>query len=70
MFFLMIEGSGAGSGTVSQTNGSGSGRPKSIWILLIQFRNTGHKDFLHGPTPQERARYQYTALSLHAEVGI
>jgi hypothetical protein len=34
----MIEGSG--SGAVSLTNGSGSGRPKNIWILRIRIRNT------------------------------
>ncbi len=40
-FCLMIEGSGSevGSGSVSLTNGSGSGRPKNIWILRIRIRN-------------------------------
>jgi hypothetical protein len=31
-FCLMIEG----SGSISLTNGSGSGRPKNIWILRIR----------------------------------
>jgi hypothetical protein len=35
-FFLMIEG----SGSVSLTNESESGRPKNIWILRIRIRNT------------------------------
>jgi hypothetical protein len=37
----MIEGSGAGAGSVSLTNWSGcaSGRPKKIWILRIRIRN-------------------------------
>ncbi len=34
-FCLMMEGS------VPLTNGSGSGRPKNIWILRIRIRNTG-----------------------------
>jgi hypothetical protein len=33
----MIEG----SGSVFLTNGSGSGRPKNIWILRIRIRNPG-----------------------------
>jgi hypothetical protein len=36
----MIEGPGAGS--TSQTNGSGSGRPKNIWILRIRIRYTDY----------------------------
>jgi hypothetical protein len=39
-FFLMIEGSGSGPGSVSLTNGSGYERPKNIWILRIRIRNT------------------------------
>ncbi len=35
---LMLEGSGSGSLTL--TNGSGSRRPKNIWILRIRIRNT------------------------------
>jgi hypothetical protein len=35
LFFLMIEGSGSGS--IPLTNGSGSGRPKNMWIRI---RNT------------------------------
>jgi len=35
-FCLMIEGTV--SGTVSLTNGSGSGSPKNIWILWIRIR--------------------------------
>jgi hypothetical protein len=35
-FCLMIDG----SGSVSLTNGSGSGRPKYMWILRIRIRNT------------------------------
>ena len=29
-------------GSASLTNGSGSGRPKNIWILRIRIRNTGY----------------------------
>jgi hypothetical protein len=44
------EGFGAKDGSVTLTNGSGSGsgRPKNMWILQIRFRiripNTGKKD--------------------------
>ncbi len=31
-FCLLIEGPGAGSGSIPLTNGSGSGRPKNMWI--------------------------------------
>ncbi len=39
-FFMMIKGSRsrAGSGSIPLTNGSGSGRPKNMWIRI---RNTG-----------------------------
>ncbi len=44
-FCMMIEGSGsrAGSGSIHLTceSGSGSRRPKKMWILWIRFRNTG-----------------------------
>jgi hypothetical protein len=35
-FYLMIEGSGAVSGSIPLTNGSGSGsmRPKNMWIWI------------------------------------
>jgi hypothetical protein len=38
-FCMMIEGSGVGSGSIPLTNGSGSGRPKNVWI-----RNTATGD--------------------------
>jgi hypothetical protein len=40
-FCMMIEGSGsrAGSGSIPLTSGSGSGRPKNMWIRWI--RNAG-----------------------------
>jgi hypothetical protein len=38
IFCLMIEGSGAGS--ISVTNGSGPEKPKNLWILWIRIRNT------------------------------
>jgi hypothetical protein len=41
-FCMMIEGSGAGSesGSIPLTSGSGSRRPKNMWIR-IRIRNTG-----------------------------
>ncbi len=41
----MIEGSGSGAGSVSLTNraGFGSGRPENIWIPRIWIRNTAYK---------------------------
>jgi hypothetical protein len=35
---LMIEGSRSGSGSIPLTSGSGSGRPKNMWIRWIQIR--------------------------------
>ncbi len=43
-FCLMIEGSGSGS--VALTNGSGSRRPKNIWIRRIRIRNTAWKSWI------------------------
>jgi hypothetical protein len=39
---MMIEGSGskAGSGSIPLTSGSGSRRPKNMWIRRIRIRNT------------------------------
>ena len=34
-FCLMIEGSGAGYGSIPLTSGSGSGRPKYMWIRKL-----------------------------------
>ena len=44
-FCMMIEGSGsrAGSGSIPLTSGSGSGRPKNMWIRWIRIRNTGNR---------------------------
>jgi hypothetical protein len=39
----MIEGSGAGSGSIPLTSGSGSWRPKNMWIRWI--RNTARKSY-------------------------
>jgi hypothetical protein len=41
----MIEG--FGSLSVSLTNGSGSGRPKNIWILRIRIRNSAVRTGLY-----------------------
>ncbi len=43
-FCMMIEGSGSGSrfGSIPLTNGSGSGRPKNMWIRWIRIRMRIH----------------------------
>jgi hypothetical protein len=40
---LYEKSEGSGTGSISLTNGSGSGRPKNMWILRIQIEipNTG-----------------------------
>ncbi len=40
-FCMMIEGSESGS--IYLTSGSGSGRPKNMWIRWIQIRNTAYE---------------------------
>ncbi len=40
----MIEGSGSESGSIPLTNGSGSRRPKNMWIR-IRIRNTVYNDY-------------------------
>jgi hypothetical protein len=44
-FCMMIEGAGSGSGSKHLTCGSGSGRPKNMWIrwIRIRIRNTAKK---------------------------
>ncbi len=75
----------AGSGSVSLTNGSGSGRPKNIWILRIRIRtrNTagiwglvwfqGSEDACTGPTwsrPSWRKSSRTTARAFsHSRSG-
>ncbi len=43
-FCITIEGSGsrAGSGSIPMTSGSGSGRPKNMWIRWIRIRSTAN----------------------------
>ncbi len=48
-FCMMTEGSGSGS--IPLINGSGSGRPKNMWIRWIRIRNT----VLHPSIPSPRA---------------
>jgi hypothetical protein len=43
---LMIEGSGSRAGPVTLTNGSGSRRPKNIWIRIC---NTGYSNYASRP---------------------
>jgi hypothetical protein len=64
----MIEGSGAGYGSLSPTNGSGSeaGRPKNIGILQIRIRNTG-KNMSNGGTAS--CRDESMVAELTAELG-
>jgi hypothetical protein len=45
----MIEGSGSGSGTIPLTSGSGSWRPKNMWVRRIRIRNTDLNNMSHGP---------------------
>jgi hypothetical protein len=42
MFILLFLLDDEGSGSVSLTNGSVSGKPKNIWILRIRIRNTAY----------------------------
>jgi hypothetical protein len=44
-FCRMIEGSGSRAGSIPLTSGSGSGRPKNMWIrwIRIRIRNTAHE---------------------------
>jgi hypothetical protein len=44
-FCMMIEGFGAGS--IPLTSGSGSGRPKNMWIRWIRIRNTAINSILN-----------------------
>jgi hypothetical protein len=57
-FFLLIEefGSGAGSRSIPRTNGSGSGRPKNMWIRLIRIRihNTDRNESTNIPISRLR----------------
>jgi len=41
-FCMMIEG----SGSITLTSGSGSGRPKNMWIRWIRIRNTANNKIL------------------------
>ncbi len=45
-FCLMMEGSGAGSGSIHLTKESGSGRPKNMWIRWIRIRDTACRSSL------------------------
>jgi hypothetical protein len=60
------EGSGARSGFIPLTNGSGSGRPKNIWIRRIRIHNTGLCPLSGSNEPDLlqkfcRSRFSYTA---------
>jgi hypothetical protein len=46
-FCLMIEGSGAASGSIPLANGSGSRRPKNMWIRRIRIRIRIRTTFKH-----------------------
>jgi hypothetical protein len=56
-FCMMIKGSGSGSragsesGSIPLTSGSGSGRPKNMWIRWIRIRNTA---FDEGPLKSDK----------------
>jgi hypothetical protein len=46
---MMIEGSGAVAGSIPLTSGSGSGRPKNMWIRWIRIQiRTRNTDFYLG----------------------
>jgi hypothetical protein len=47
------EGSGAGSGSIPLTNGSGSGRPKNMWIRWIRIRNTTRNHTTRSPNKND-----------------
>jgi hypothetical protein len=58
-FCLVIEGSRSGSGSIPLTDGSGSRRPKNMWIqwIRIRVRNTASK------TPYSWQVYQVTVAA-------
>ena len=56
----MIDGSGAGFGSISLNNESGSGRPKNIWIPRIRIRNT---DKMFTPLTSGTIRTDYFLVS-------
>jgi hypothetical protein len=65
LFCMMIKGSGseAGSGSIPLTSGSGSGRPKNMWIRWI--RNTANKvirflPYSGGGKPEDETDNQLT----------
>jgi hypothetical protein len=65
-FCTMIEGSGSGS--IPPTSGSGSERPKNMWIRWIRIRNTVHNTVFYLQT-----RYSFLAriyVTLHGLLDI
>jgi len=56
LFLVLIEGFGPGSGSIPLTNGSGSRRPKNMWIrwIRIRIRNTDQNEGTNGPIPKLR----------------
>jgi hypothetical protein len=55
-FCLMIEGSGSGSRSISLTNGSGSRRPKNLWIRIRNTDKMGERDCLAPPREADMDR--------------
>jgi hypothetical protein len=52
-FCMMIEG----SGSIPLTNGSGSGRPKNMWIRWIRIRNTDYLSYFFCAVMYDRKIY-------------
>ncbi len=63
---------GSGSGTIPRTNGSGSGRPKNMWIrwIRIRIRNTAYVQCSGSVTFWDGSKSRYGNFKLSRSPGI